>query len=239
MLDLLVAIQGSLRAALSERMAAFAQTRDLALLTSMLPLGVVFGAVHALTPGHGKTVLVSYLVSSRLVFLRGLLVSGALTLTHVGSAVVLALVGAPLLSRAFGLFGRAPAFEWTSHVLLLGLGLWLLVRAIRGRTHRHDQRDGLLVGVAAGLVPCPLTLFAMVAALARGVPEAGLAFAVAMLGGVGLTLGIVAVAALAAGRWLQVRIADPGRGLATAERALDGASGTLLAALALYGMHGS
>ena len=35
-----------------------------------------------------------------------------------------------------------------------------------------------MVGVIAGLVPCPLTLFAMFLALSRGVPEAGLTFAV-------------------------------------------------------------
>jgi nickel/cobalt exporter len=49
-----------------------------------------------------------------------------------------------------------------------------------------------MVGVIAGLVPCPLTLFAIFFALSRGVPEAGLTFAVAMMLGVGLTLGAVA-----------------------------------------------
>jgi ABC-type nickel/cobalt efflux system permease component RcnA len=38
-------------------------------LVLILPLGIAFGAVHALTPGHGKTVLASSLVGSRLVVL--------------------------------------------------------------------------------------------------------------------------------------------------------------------------
>ena len=46
------------------------------------------------------------------------------------------------------------------------------------------------MGVVAGLVPCPLTLFAMVAGISRGVPEAGLTFAVATLFGVAFTLSL-------------------------------------------------
>ena len=49
-----------------------------------------------------------------------------------------------------------------------------------------------MVGVIAGLTPCPLTLFAMFFALARGVPEAGLTFAFSMMLGLGLTLMAVA-----------------------------------------------
>lgn len=45
----------------------------------------------------------------------------------------------------------------------------------------------------AGLVPCPLTLFAMFYALARGVPEAGLMFAVAMMLRILATLAVVAL----------------------------------------------
>jgi ABC-type nickel/cobalt efflux system permease component RcnA len=39
-----------------------------------------------------------------------------------------------------------------------------------------------MVGVIAGLVPCPLTLFAMAMALAGALPEAGIAFVYRVLG---------------------------------------------------------
>jgi len=232
MLDLLIAVQRELHAFLTERMDVFARTRDLSALVSMLPFGIAFGAVHALTPGHGKSVLAGYLVGSRLAPLRSLAVSGALTLTHVGSAVLLALVGAPLLNRAFGLFGRAPTFERASQLLLIGLGFWILARALRGRSRSHDGRDG----ISAGLVPCPLTLFAMVMATTRGVPQAGLTFALAMAGGVGLTLSLVALAALTAGCWLRDRLDDHQGHLQVAGRALDVASGVALVGVTLHGM---
>jgi ABC-type nickel/cobalt efflux system permease component RcnA len=39
---------------LTDRIGGFAQTRNLAVLVSMLPFGIAFGTVHALTPGHAE-----------------------------------------------------------------------------------------------------------------------------------------------------------------------------------------
>jgi hypothetical protein len=40
-------------------------TRDWLALATVLPVGIFFGAVHALTSGHGNAILALYLVSSR------------------------------------------------------------------------------------------------------------------------------------------------------------------------------
>lgn len=207
-MEFLIAVQGWIRQSITADLNAFAATRDWAALFLVLPLGIVFGAVHALTPGHGKTVLASYLVGSRLAVLRGLGVAGALALTHVGSAVILALTAAPLITRTLGGAGQAPLLEALSRGLLGLIGLWFLVRAFRGQRHQH--REGWMVGVIAGLIPCPLTLFAMVFALARGVPEAGLTFALSMFLGVGLTLTAVAALVILARNWFVVVVANHG-----------------------------
>src|SRR5215212_5479727 len=134
-MDILFSVQRWIYASLTADLSTFAATRNWAALAAVLPLGVVFGAIHALTPGHGKTVLASYLVGSRLAGLRSLGVAGTLALTHVGSAVVLALVASSLVTRTLGGVGRAPVLENVSRALLAGIGLWLLWRAWRG--HRH------------------------------------------------------------------------------------------------------
>jgi nickel/cobalt exporter len=230
-MEFLIALQGWIHASLTADLAAFAATRDWLALAGVLPLGVVFGAVHALTPGHGKTVLASYLVGSRLAALRSLSVAGALALTHVFSAVLLALVAAPLITRTIGGAGRAPVLENVSRGLLALIGVWLIARALRGRSHPHGE--GMLVGIVAGLVPCPLTLFAMFLALARGVPEAGLTFAFAMMLGVALTLSAVTLLTVLARQTL-VRMAERhGRSLDWIPRVLDGLSGILLLVIGL------
>lgn len=67
---------------------------------------ILFGAVHALMPGHGKTVLVSYHLGqpSRL---EGFANGAILALTHVGLAVVLVLAAFAVISRAFAYGGAA------------------------------------------------------------------------------------------------------------------------------------
>lgn len=98
-LTTLIDIQRQIYSSLSGYLTAFATNRDWGALLGLLPAGVVFGAVHALTPGHGKSVLASYLLGSRLQAMRATAVAGVLSLTHVGSAVILALLAAPLITR--------------------------------------------------------------------------------------------------------------------------------------------
>jgi nickel/cobalt transporter (NicO) family protein len=191
-MDLLYSAQNRIRESLVGIFADYSANPDIAFFLWVVPLGILFGAVHALTPGHSKMVIASYVLGSRLSVSRSLTVSGVLAFVHVASAVVLALAAATLVKRTLGGAGRAPALEIASGALLLGLGLWLLWRGIRQREHVHNE--GLLVGVAAGLIPCPLTLFTMVLALSRGVPEAGVAFAAMMMIGIAFTLSLVAMA---------------------------------------------
>jgi nickel/cobalt exporter len=230
MLEYLIAIQRWIYGALSADLSAFATTRDWLALATVFPVGIVFGAVHALTPGHGKALLASYLLGSRLAALRATAIAGAQAFTHVGSAVILALVAAPLVTRTLGGVGRAPSLEWLSRGLLIAIGAWLVFRALRGRNHPHGE--GLAVGVVAGLVPCPLTLFAMFFALSRGVPEAGVIFALAMMLGVALTLSVVALVTVLARDWVVRFTTRHGASLHNLSRILDGASGALLIVIA-------
>ncbi|MBB3019466.1 ABC-type nickel/cobalt efflux system permease component RcnA [Microvirga lupini] len=230
-MEFLIAVQGWIRQSITADLNAFAATRDWATLVLILPLGIAFGAVHALTPGHGKTVLASYLVGSRLAVLRGVGVAGALALTHVGSAVIIALTAAPLITRTLGGAGQAPLLEALSRGLLGLIGLWFLVRAFRGQSHQH--REGLMVGVIAGLIPCPLTLFGMFLAMARGVPEAGLTFALSMMTGVGLTLAAVAALVILGRDWFVGIVAGHGAAMQRTARILEGITGAMLIMIGL------
>lgn len=230
-MEFLVGLQAWIRAAVSDQLDAFETTRSLAFLVAMLPLGIAFGAVHALSPGHGKTVLASYVVGSRLGVLRSVGVAGVLSATHVASAVLLALVGSSLLSRTITGAGRSELIEDLSRGLIALIGLWLVVRAMRGARHVHGE--GAMVGFAAGLIPCPLTLFAMVLAILRGIPEAGIAFAVSMLIGIALTLSAVAAATVVARDRVALFMERHGASMVRVARALDAIGGTLLIAIGI------
>jgi nickel/cobalt transporter (NicO) family protein len=231
-MEILIAAQRWIQEAMTREMTGYAASGDLSLLAAIVPLGILFGAIHAMTPGHSKTVLASYIVGSRLAYLPGVSVAGTLALVHVFSAVVLALAAAALVTRTLGGVGRAPVLENLSRGILLLIGFWLVVRALQRRAHPHGE--GLAVAVVAGLIPCPLTLFAMFLALSRGVPEAGLTFAFAMMIGVAITLAAVAVGTILARDQVLALIARRGGSIERVSRALDAIAGALLIAIGLH-----
>ena len=227
MMDLLISwqrwIYGDVRASLLE----FSQSGDFWLLVSMIGTGMLFGAIHALTPGHGKTILASYVAGARSSFARAFSVSTLLAATHVLTAVLIAFFASQLVERSFVGGGRAPALELISRLTLIGIGAWLFVRAIRSRPGRK-RAEGFWVALTAGLVPCPLTLFVVVAALSQGEPGAGLMFAASMLVGIAFTLCAVAGLAVFGQRlFLDVALRN-GATLSVVSRALDATAGILI-----------
>jgi hypothetical protein len=65
MLQIVVDIQRDIYLALAEHIKAFAVGGGWAAFRAFLTLGIVFGAVHALTPRHRKSILASYLTGWR------------------------------------------------------------------------------------------------------------------------------------------------------------------------------
>lgn len=153
----LVALQTEINKSIVADINAFAPSQKVDLLLSVLPFGIVFGAIHALTPGHSKTVLASYLAGSRISLLRGVGVAATLSFTHIFSAVLIAVLTLPLITVTLGGAGRAPLIEDISRAMLALVGGWMLLRAWRGAVHNHP--NGLMVGAIAGLIPCPLNTF--------------------------------------------------------------------------------
>ena len=193
-MDWLVAIQSWLYGGMADQMRS---AGDMGELPPLVAMAFLFGIVHALMPGHGKSLLVSYHLGRAGRWTGGVVTGALLALTHVGLAILLVLAGVAVISRAAGMGGRAPAFETASAVLIILIGVWLLVRSLRIEDHAH-QREGKTLAVAAGLIPCPLTTFILVYAIARGQLAAGLAAVGGLLAGIMTTLVAVALLAISA-----------------------------------------
>ena len=189
----LIAIQGWLYRGMASGLGDVASGDTRAIFVAMAA-AVLFGAVHAMMPGHGKTVLVSYHLGQPGKLREGIANGTILTLTHVGLALVLVLAGFAVISRAFAQGGRTPQFEVVSGVMVALIGAFLLWRSTRGDHHMHE-RDGRTLAFVTGMVPCPLTTFIMSYALARGLLAAGLAVTAAMALGMIATIGGIALAA--------------------------------------------
>jgi ABC-type nickel/cobalt efflux system permease component RcnA len=150
----------------------------------------------------------------------------------VTTAVLIAALSLPLVSIALGSVGRAPLLEDISRGLLGLIGLWMLWRALsHGHHHKHESEA---VGVMAGLIPCPLTLFVMTFAIARGVPAAGILFAGTMMIGVAITLSAVAILSILLRERLVWFVEGRSRLFEAITRSIEGLAGAALIALAIH-----
>ena len=167
----------------------------------LLAMATGFGSLHALMPGHGKAVLISYHVANPGRLLGGLLNGAVLVLAHVGSAIVLVLAGIAVIRASFGRSAQTTAIEIASAVLVITVGLWLLSRSVRGH-HGHTRSSGPVLAFVTGLTPCPLTTFIMTYAIVNDVVAAGLLTSAAMAVGMVGTIGGFALVSIAASRRL-------------------------------------
>lgn len=228
----LVEVQRHISAEMTLMLRIYAEGGDWRSLLAFLPLGIVFGAAHALTPGHSKTLLATFVAGSGARFWRALQTAMILAATHIGMSVLIVLLALPVLSVAFGDAGRARVLEDLSRGMIGVIGIWLLVSAFRQQQHRQ-HREGPLFGFLAGLIPCPLTIFVMTYASAHGVPSAGVAFAAMILIGVAVVLSSVAAMAAAARFGMASMFKVSGRAFSFVSRAATGLTGTAFILVAL------
>jgi nickel/cobalt transporter (NicO) family protein len=197
----LISIQHWLYGGMADGLGAVVGGDPRAILLAMAA-AILFGAVHALMPGHGKTVLVSYHLGQKARPIDGFVNGSILAVTHVGLAIVLVLAGFAVISRAFAYGGRTPQFETASGVLIVLIGAFLLWRSL-AEHHHSTATDGKTLAFVTGMIPCPLTTFILSYALARGVLAAGLLVTAAMTVGMIAAIGGIAVmAALARTRFM-------------------------------------
>lgn len=192
-MQMLLSIQHRLYGGMSQGLGDVAGGSASAIFLAM-GAAILFGAVHALMPGHGKTVLVSYHLGQPSRPLDGFTNGAILAITHVGLAILLVLAGFAVVSRAFAYGGRTPQFEFASGILIVLIGVFLLWRSL-ARDHGETAGNGRTLAFVTGMIPCPPTTFVMSYALARGGLGAGLLVTAAMTAGMIAAIGGVALAA--------------------------------------------
>lgn len=190
---------------------------ELSPLSLVLALAIAFGlgAFHALSPGHGKTIVGAYLVGSRGTTYHAVLLGLTTTITHTIGVFALGLI--TLFVAQFILPEQLyPWLGLVSGLMVLVIGLALFygrLRQLRARpgdndhagldpTELHDHGFGshshapaaatsvgglLALGVSGGIVPCPSALIILLGAIALGRVGLGLVLIIAF------SLGLAAV----------------------------------------------
>jgi ABC-type nickel/cobalt efflux system permease component RcnA len=193
-------------------------------ILASLAAALFWGAAHALSPGHGKTIVTAYLVGQRGTPRHAALLGLIVTITHTIGVFALGLV--TLALSQFIVPDRLyPWLNLASGLLVVGIGasvFWARWRHRRVHAHGHHHHhhdhthaaagpDGpsfrslLAVGVSGGLLPCPSALVVLLAAISLHRVAFGLILILAFSAGLALSItgiGLVAVLARRAFRRL-------------------------------------
>lgn len=223
-------IQRSLQRDISHAMRRAAAEGLSAGLVLLLGISFLYGLLHALGPGHRKTVLAGYFLGRRESPLRGIVAGGLLAAAHAGSAVVVvwALYVFAVESMTLSVSRVEQILLPLTYAFILLLGVWMLVEGMRRHSHSPGRgRTGLWGIVLSGLVPCPAAAAVMLFAVSSGSPWVGVVSVLAMSAGMGVVLGGVGLAGSLFRDRLALLLAGRGRGPAV-ERALHLAGGILL-----------
>jgi len=183
--------------------------RDLEKLPTLLALGVavLLGALHAATPGHGKTIMAAYLVGTRGSLRDAVALGLTVAAAHTAGVLALALVvlGGATLLPAERLY---PILSAVSALVVVGLGLTMLRRELTHRAahrhahgHAHGAKVGrtslMALGLAGGMVPSASALVLLLGAVAAHRPDFGVLLVLGFGIGMATTLvgaGVVLVA---------------------------------------------
>jgi len=122
----------------------YAPTLSPWVLLLALGLAVLLGGLHALTPGHGKTLVAAYLVGSRGTVKHAIWLGGIVTFTHTASVIVIGLLA--LFASQFVVPNvLAPLLEILSGLLVVFMGVrlvwqrWSAFRSNKSHDHEHDH----------------------------------------------------------------------------------------------------
>ena len=189
-----------------------------AALFSGLGVAFIYGMVHALGPGHGKFVIMSYFMGRELRLLRGLVMALQMAVVHVIAAVLIVWVADFVLKTSLGIgLAEVPGVRAGSFLIIAAIGLYMLFQAVRTSCghrhahhnhvhHNHDYADehshldnhghshateGGLVAIAVGMVPCPGAVLVMLYAIANDMIFPGFILVGAMSAGIGRTIAVL------------------------------------------------
>jgi nickel/cobalt transporter (NicO) family protein len=198
---------------------------------AILPLaGVAFGLgmIHALTPGHGKAILFTYFLGRKVRLWAGVAAAAQVAGMHVGTAIILVIAfggAASVLGRPTG---AALMLQAVSAVAITAVGGWYVWRATRRERAIAQPAHHSGVALAAGLLPCPLTMMVLSTAFAHATLGIGLILVVVMALGIMATIAVTGTVAIALQRGLAAGLENRLRGYAVILRALELASAVLI-----------
>lgn len=173
---------------------------------TILGISFIYGVIHAMGPGHGKALVGFYFLKKGGSYKRAFKIGYMLSITHAVSALSLTLVIFYLLktlfSKTFHDYGHMSML--LSAVLIIGVGVYLIYETYRHKKNQENEcypttekKSDLAIAISAGIVPCPGVMTITLFAINLGHLSVGIASAIVMSIGMGLTISLAGIFSVA------------------------------------------
>jgi len=177
------------------------------LLFSLLAIAFIYGIFHAIGPGHGKSIISSWIISQQRSLNDVLFISVFAAAFHALSAALI--VGGTYL--IMGKFAAVSTQKLNAYlqiaaaILVIGIGLGMMIRLVIGRFTKNSSSlvqatptamppgKPLLVAFSIGVVPCPVTSVILIFCLTLGLIWQGILLVISFAVGMGVSLVAVSL----------------------------------------------
>ncbi len=147
---------------------------NLSSLFILIGLSFLYGILHSIGPGHGKSLVASFFLKEKRPLRKSLVLSMIISIIHTGSAIILSFLLFFVLTGIKGMFRikLQSYFMIASGILIIVAGTFFLIFKIfckekDGEDKNLDDKNLLLIGISAGIVPCPVALMIMFLTLSK------------------------------------------------------------------------
>ncbi|MEK6711678.1 MAG: hypothetical protein AABZ64_13975, partial [Nitrospinota bacterium] len=250
---LMLGIQRELTRGIARQLRAIRDGESRTALLIAAAIGLFYGAVHTLGPGHGKFVVLTYFLSRDARPWHGVMMGAQIAFFHVVSAIALLWLLDLLTRRVLGVpAGELRAVQQASYGSIALIGLYLVGRSLRrmmgaggddrhGHGHPHDHphhphsHEGLgqegLLSLFVGLVPCTGSILVMLYALANNIVAAGILVVAAIGVGMAFAMAGLGLLGMVARRLVMARLEGRAGGGDRIARAVELAGGLAITAV--------
>ncbi|MBN1797632.1 MAG: hypothetical protein JW822_03585 [Spirochaetales bacterium] len=207
-------LQRELNTALSELSRQINQKKDFGLFLLLMAIALIYGLIHALGPGHGKIIMISYTLSNPMKPKQGIWLGAFIAVIHTLSAIFLVSILFFLLARTYSDYSQEPKriISLVSYGLISAMGMFLLMKTIfidvlqlkkrndnsnvKVTSKQNCMRDLMMPAFFIGVVPCEGAILVLIFSISINAYWLGIVLALVMSLGMAMTISIMGIATI-------------------------------------------
>ena len=156
----------------------------------------VLGALHALEPGHGKSVMAAFVMGTNAELKDASLLGLTVVFSHV-IVVILLGIASIFLIGALNVDATHEVMSLIGGIILIAVGFWI-VRKYYHPHHHHehniDTKKGVVaIGLSTGLIPCPAALAVLLFSITNNQLYNGLTYVLIFSAGLAISITLLSV----------------------------------------------